>query len=124
MKLIVKRHFDAAHRLRNYKGPCNRLHGHTWKVEVELEIDVPNAVTGDAGYYKGVTIDFKKLKRDIDRILPDHQYVNDLAEWEPTAENLAIYFRMKLIRKWGLIDPKRVCVRVWESEDCAAEASG
>ncbi len=32
--LKVKSHFDAAHRIRDYKGKCSRTHGHRWDVEV------------------------------------------------------------------------------------------
>ena len=36
----VQAHYDAAHFLRNYKGKCERLHGHRYIVEVALQTEV------------------------------------------------------------------------------------
>ncbi|MBU2102695.1 MAG: 6-carboxytetrahydropterin synthase, partial [Candidatus Omnitrophica bacterium] len=33
-KIKIISHFSAAHSLREYKGKCESLHGHNWKVEV------------------------------------------------------------------------------------------
>ena len=35
--LTVRTSFAAAHRLREYEGNCERLHGHNWRVEVTVE---------------------------------------------------------------------------------------
>ncbi|MEW6040223.1 MAG: 6-carboxytetrahydropterin synthase, partial [Elusimicrobiota bacterium] len=35
-KIKVVKNFSGAHRLRNYKGKCEALHGHNWKVEVSV----------------------------------------------------------------------------------------
>lgn len=73
--------FDAAHNLTNYYGKCERLHGHTYKLEVTLEGDVQS---------NGMVIDFVVLKRIVkkhvlDRL--DHQYLNDVLE-NPSAERV------------------------------------
>ena len=113
MKLIVKQKFCAAHMLNNYEGVCGNLHGHTWLVEVEIAVPDPN--TGD-GYYEGVTIDFKEVKEALRLILPDHQCINDWCGFNPTAENLALYFKDMLVHALH----RDVKVTVWESDDCAA----
>ena len=33
-KLSVFKYFSSAHALRGYKGKCENLHGHNWKVRV------------------------------------------------------------------------------------------
>jgi 6-pyruvoyltetrahydropterin/6-carboxytetrahydropterin synthase len=107
--LAVKRHFDAAHRLENYKGKCATLHGHRWDVEVGvcrtfLQAGVP------------FVIDFKVLKGTIDEELEklDHQYINTvLGLSDPTAERLAEYLYHTL-EKIGILE----YVTVWETPEC------
>jgi len=53
VKIIT--HFSAAHFLRNYKGKCETLHGHNWKVEV--------VVSGNELDSLGMVMDFSDLKR-------------------------------------------------------------
>ena len=55
--LTIKTHFAAAHRLVNYQGDCENLHGHNWNVEVTV-----NARELDAA---GLGIDFKILKKSL-----------------------------------------------------------
>ena len=109
--LTVKDHFDAAHNLYGYPGPCRELHGHTWDVEV--------TVSGRTLDDIGILCDFKQIKDDLAGVLAayDHHYVNEVAPFDtlsPTAENLAriIYDRLSE----GL-DPRVKIdeVAVWES---------
>ena len=80
----VKKTFiiSAAHRLvLDYDSPCERLHGHNWKVTVTCKKRQLNK--------NGMVIDFKQIKHLIEDKL-DHQYINDvLPGLNPTAENLA-----------------------------------
>jgi len=120
MKLIVRTHFDAAHKLNNYDGPCANVHGHTWHVDVEL--GVPNPPEG--GFYDEVTVDFKLVKALINACLPDHKYINDVASFNPTAENIALYLQALMtaqLVKNNLWDVTVGSVTVWESEDCGAK---
>jgi len=39
-KLRIITDFDAAHQLRGYKGKCENIHGHNWKVEVEVMAEI------------------------------------------------------------------------------------
>lgn len=113
--IFIRRHFDAAHRLVNYDGECAKLHGHRWVVDVEFI--APDSALGKNEYglagtpVEGMIIDFKDLKASLDAILPDHHYLNDLFEFNPTAENLA---------KWlsDLIEKPHRSVTVWETPDC------
>lgn len=122
MKLIVRRKFDAAHRLDNYHGPCANVHGHTWRVEVVFDAGASPPI----GYYESITEDFKYLKNAIDDLLPDHTMLNERFAFNPTAENIALYLKRQLDIKMkrGQYECAIESVRVWESDDCGAEASG
>lgn len=53
--LVTEMTFDAAHRLSNYEGKCKRIHGHTYKVLVEVSSDSLNEW--------GAVMDFGDLKK-------------------------------------------------------------
>ena len=85
-ELVVNGAFEAAHRLVDYPGKCNRLHGHSWTVEM--------SVIGNKLDKIGMVADFKTLKAMLMEVLDamDQQYLNELEafkEINPTAENLA-----------------------------------
>ena len=93
-ELMVEDSFDAAHALRGYEGPCENLHGHTWKVQVFLSGEKLNKI--------GLLEDFKVIKKQLQDILAefDHKLLNDLKAFEaenPSSENLAriIFKKMK-----------------------------
>lgn len=88
MKLNIKHYFDAAHQLTDSEWlvtkACARLHGHTYKVVINLDDKLNKA---------GMVIDFRAIKDIVDRF--DHRYINDIfkeysIESQPTAENIAI----------------------------------
>jgi 6-pyruvoyltetrahydropterin/6-carboxytetrahydropterin synthase len=87
--VTVQAHYDSAHFLRNYKGKCERLHGHRYVVELALattELDVA-----------GIAFDFVDVKKHLRELADhlDHNNLNDLPpfdEVEPSAENQAKYF--------------------------------
>ena len=64
--------FSAAHSLRGYRGDCERLHGHNYRVEV--------AVASRDLDSMGVVIDFRELKQLVKGVLAglDHRYLNDI----------------------------------------------
>lgn len=113
--LIVKTHFDAAHHLPGYDGPCRNLHGHRWHVEV--------SVSGDINPQTDMLCDFKILKAHIDSMLPDHQCINDTVRsiLVPTAENLVVHLGELLMyslpQKCGV---SLVSLTIYESPECAA----
>jgi 6-pyruvoyltetrahydropterin/6-carboxytetrahydropterin synthase len=109
----VQAHYDSAHYLRNYKGKCERLHGHRYVVEVALAASELNEA--------GIAFDFVDVKRELralaDRL--DHENLNDLepfTELEPSAENQARYFfdEMKRLLPERMRDAL-LYVRVWET---------
>jgi 6-pyruvoyltetrahydropterin/6-carboxytetrahydropterin synthase len=102
MILKVIRRMDAAHYLPNYRGKCRNLHGHTWKILVEIE---------EKKKKSGMIMDFKKAKLLVDKYLFDHQLINKRID-NPTAENIAEYLLEKLKEKANI-----KAVEVWESED-------
>jgi queuosine biosynthesis protein QueD len=121
MKLEVYREvqFSSAHRLRNYHGKCENLHGHNWRVRL--------FVTREQLDETGFVMDFKVLDailKDIMDVL-DHKDLNSLEEFSvinPTAENIALLI-LKLAQKEVLARDKEVKVSrvcVWESDKSCA----
>lgn len=93
-ELRVEDTFDAAHALQGYEGPCENLHGHTWKVQVFIQGDKLNKI--------GLLEDFKTIKSSLKEVLAqfDHKHLNELELFKkenPSSENLAriIYQQMK-----------------------------
>lgn len=106
---------SASHTLKGM-GKCENLHGHNWKIEVEID--------GKPEHLKdGVLIDFTEIKKAI-RIY-DHEHLNDFMEM-PTAENLAIEIVDRILEGTESITPEGlvVTVKVWESEKSYAVAKG
>jgi 6-pyruvoyltetrahydropterin/6-carboxytetrahydropterin synthase len=108
----VKRHFDAAHALRGYKGKCEATHGHRYEVVVCLE-------TGTLDD-EGLAYDFTLLKGALDPIVErlDHTYLNEVSPFDqmnPSSENIARFFYEELE---GSVEGARLSsVEVWESPD-------
>jgi 6-pyruvoyltetrahydropterin/6-carboxytetrahydropterin synthase len=87
-EVTVIREFSAAHRVEDYPGNCERLHGHNWKVEITASSRQLDSL--------GMVVDFRKLKDATDHALEglDHAFLNDLPAFKgvnPTAENIAHY---------------------------------
>ena len=116
-ELLVKLDFSAAHRLVNYQGKCENLHGHNWKVELKVSSDKLNS--------QGMLIDFKEMKQKLNRVLTalDHSCLNELAYFKKrntTSEHIARYIYLEmagLIRKKGVVIEQ---VTVWETDTSAA----
>ena len=108
--LVVKQNFSAAHYLENYEGQCERMHGHTFKIEVYFSVEkLDNA---------GISIDFKEIKAYLKEILPDHQVLNEVFDFQPSAENLSKYFFHKIKEKYNVSK-----VIIWESENAGVAYS-
>lgn len=115
-EIIVETGFSAAHNLREYKGQCERLHGHNWKVQVVLRAEKLDAL--------GMVMDFRDAKSLVGEIINrfDHVYLNDLQDFKvvnPTTENLSkiLYYELKNALPSGVRVGK---VTTWESERCGA----
>ena len=116
-ELNVRDKFQAAHFLKDYKGKCENLHGHNWKIEVVLRGDRLNAA--------GVLMDFGDIKALLRNIIGrlDHQFLNELpifAGSQPSSERIAAFVADQLQQALG--DPKVRVSRVsaWESDDACA----
>ncbi len=109
-RLRVRDKFQAAHYLKEYKGKCERLHGHTFQVEVEIEVTELDKT--------GIGIDFSEIKKKLDDVLPDHTNLNEVFPFNPSAENLARHFYGELKKFYPVTS-----LTVWESEDASATYS-
>ncbi|MDR1942893.1 MAG: 6-carboxytetrahydropterin synthase QueD [Endomicrobium sp.] len=115
-KLSVIKSFAGAHFLREYKGKCENLHGHNWKVRA--------AFSGDELGSNGMLVDFTDIKFHLDKILSqlDHKCLNDTPPFDktnPTAENIASYIFNEL-KKFQYDKAKVAEIEVWESEGSSA----
>jgi 6-pyruvoyltetrahydropterin/6-carboxytetrahydropterin synthase len=115
--LTVRSSFAAAHRLREYEGNCEQLHGHNWLVEATVE----SSLLDD----RGIAMDFRSIKGALHDILSgmDHKYLNEIPPFDvrnPSSENLARYIFEEMEGK--VPPPARLRrIAVWESDDCRAE---
>jgi len=82
MKLKLRHHFDAAHRLEFHKGLCRNLHGHRWDVLIEIEQEeVENMI-----------LDFGEIKKIIDEY--DHSCI--LSSTPENHDLLTLLYKMEL----------------------------
>lgn len=114
-EVAVEQSFASAHALRDYKGRCENVHGHNWKVRVVIEGEKLDAT--------GMLVDFLDLKSFMGEILDriDHQFLNEIPPFDvinPSAENIAEYFYEQLTGKFAETPvPVRIReVKIWETE--------
>lgn len=115
--LKAEHSFDSAHFLAGYEGKCRNIHGHRWKVEVEVKAQT--LVKG--GQLDGMVIDFGDLKTAVKNMVDDYDHaliierttmraetLNCLVQdgfkivkmdFRPTAENFAAFFFEKMKAK-------------------------
>ena len=104
MRLCREFFFDAAHFIPHYKGKCEKLHGHTYRLEVVIEGGVKK---------DGMVIDFAAMKKIVeDKVIEklDHQALNELFE-NPTAEHIIEWIGTQLK---GLLP--LYSLRLWEGQ--------
>ena len=111
--LKVLTDFASAHTLRDYPGACSRMHGHNWKVELEVEASQLNEI--------GIAIDFKQMKKAANDVCDqlDHRYLNELepfTEINPTAENIAAYLYGEISKHINNEHIKVSALTLWETE--------
>lgn len=129
-ELMIEDTFASAHQLVGYEGPCENIHGHTWKAQVFLK--------GEKLDKLGMLYDFKKAKKELKEILAefDHKNLNEMERFlksNPTAENIArAIYELYSDKIGGIVGavhepPSQVpClskVTVWESEKTCATYS-
>jgi len=119
----IESYFSSAHFLRGYKGKCEELHGHNWKVEVTVEAKKLDKA--------GMILDFKDLKMKLNEILEklDHKCLNKIPYFSaaggsasggkkvnPTSENIAQYIYKNLKSEV----PNLKLITVWENHNSCA----
>jgi 6-pyruvoyltetrahydropterin/6-carboxytetrahydropterin synthase len=113
-EVAVEQTFAAGHALRNYKGKCENVHGHNFKVRVVME--------GERLDETGLLVDFLDVKAAMQTIIDrlDHVFLNDVPPFDvknPSAENIAEYFfteMAKSLKSGG--DVRMQEVKVWETD--------
>lgn len=116
-ELMIESQFSAAHQLRSYKGKCEKLHGHNWRVQVTVSSEDLNDI--------GLAIDFNELKELTVEVLKnlDHSFLNDVfpfTELNPSSENIAKWVYETLRKKISEKDVSLSSVTVWESDAASA----
>jgi 6-pyruvoyltetrahydropterin/6-carboxytetrahydropterin synthase len=119
LKIITQ--FAAAHRLLNFQGKCEQLHGHNWKVEVFVRADRLDSagLVRDFGEIKTITQEF------LNRL--DHHYLNELSpfkEENPSSEHIARYLFQELSRRLNDDRAQVSKISVWESDSACATYLG
>lgn len=136
----VEHSFDSAHFLSGYSGKCSNIHGHRWKIEVE----VFNQELVQDGQNKGMVVDFSHLKNDLKETLDyyDHSLIIEAGtlkkstleclldegfriievEFRPTAENFSCFFYNKIQSKGYQV--RRVTVYETPTNSASYEGSG
>ncbi len=109
--------FSSAHNLRGYRGKCETLHGHNWKVVLEVRAKKLDAC--------GMVVDFTVMKVALKTELEalDHKYLNELPPFRkvnPTSEHIAEFLFGRLKKAVAGL----YAVTVWESENAAATFYG
>ena len=108
--------FSSAHTLVGHSGPCKKMHGHNWKVEVEI--------TGEKLDKIGMVVDFKEIRKATNLVVGelDHEFLNNLepfSEDNPTAENIARYIFTKLSEEFSNKNVKVNSIKLWETDKSA-----
>ncbi|MBA7617537.1 6-carboxy-5,6,7,8-tetrahydropterin synthase [subsurface metagenome] len=113
-QVSVEQHFDAAHYLRDYRGKCEALHGHRYRVVAKITASQVNDI--------GLAYDFTVLKQHLADILSrfDHTCLNDMPPFDkinPSSENIASTVYNELEPRLTEVPVSLSCVEVWESPD-------
>lgn len=106
----VEGHFSAAHQVKGYPGDCAGMHGHTYRVQVNVAVRELDAI--------GMAMDFRRITSALANVLAtlDHKSLNELPyfrEKNATTEYLAMYIHEEMKKE---IDTTQ-SVTVWEGHD-------
>ena len=138
--LKAEHSFDSAHFLAEYDGKCGNIHGHRWRVEIEVQSET--LVKG--GQLDGMVIDFGDLKKDVKEMVDSYDHALIIQEetmreetlncilqdgfnvikvnFRPTAENFAAFFFKKMKDKGYNV--KRATVYETPTNSAVYEESG
>ncbi len=115
--LTAENSFDAAHFLAGYIGKCSNLHGHRWRVLVEIK----GEELEQNGQIRGMLLDFGQVKEEVKKMTDffDHSFIYEtgslkdktvealeeenfrmiLVPFRPTAENFAKHFYREMEKR-------------------------
>lgn len=71
----------------DYESKCSNIHGHNWIINIYCKAETLNS--------NGMVVDFTHIKKQISDKL-DHKYLNEVFDFNPTAENIAKWICMKI----------------------------
>ncbi len=113
-EISVEKHFDAAHFLRGYRGKCEALHGHRYRIVAKVKTTQLDDI--------GLAFDFTELKRHLNDILSrfDHTCLNNVKPFDrinPSAENIAATIYDELKGKLAASPITLASVEAWESPE-------
>jgi len=120
-EVSVEETFAAGHALRGYRGQCEKVHGHNYRVRAVIQ--------GERLDSNGLLVDFVELKRVLRAIVErlDHVFLNDQPPFDqinPTAENMARYFYEQLSQGLAGLAPENLVrlaeVKIWETDTATA----
>lgn len=144
MKVAKRFRWEAAHRLPWHEAECKYVHGHSYRMMVELEGEPTEETPGG----RNMLIDFKHVKSMVMPVVDAMDHATLISEtdqelleamkmlesktyilpFDSTAENMATHILetirnegKSILQKHGI---KKIKVEVWETETCYAEASG
>jgi len=111
-QISVEQHFDAAHALRGYRGKCEALHGHRFRVVAKIEAPGLDDI--------GLAYDFTELKAHLSEVISrfDHTNLNDIPPFDklnPSSENIAANIYKELTSRLSGDKIALTAVEVWES---------
>lgn len=139
MMQVTRRHrISAAHRLYEYNGRCERLHGHNYKIEISVTASTLNhlGMILDFGQVKGVlgealdtAWDHRTLLYDKDPLCAQLEELTKdgtvcPVPFNPTAENMACHLGTVLfpeaLKKAGIGGVTVSSVTVYETDNNSA----
>lgn len=116
-ELTIEVGFAAAHQLRGYKGKCENMHGHNWKIQINVTAERLNEIDIAIDFH-----DFKRIANDV--VLPlDHTFLNDVfpfTEKNPSSENIAKWIYDSMKKRLNDDNLRVSAVTVWESDTASA----
>ncbi|MFH0731455.1 MAG: 6-carboxytetrahydropterin synthase QueD [Candidatus Omnitrophota bacterium] len=118
-EITVESSFSAAHRLKGYKGKCENLHGHNWRIQATFTKKSLDKI--------GLVMDFNDAKKILEQALfeLDHKDINKIGVFKkcnPTSELIA-KFVFKKIEKAVANKARLEKVSVWETPTSCASYS-
>ena len=135
VKIAKTFHWEMAHRLPYHTGGCQNLHGHGYRMEVELTgSTMENGMVLDYGDLKGVVeplvreLDHGFMCSSEDKIMIDFLKQTDFkvihVPFYTTAENIAAYFMEQIRTRFSnTSNLARLTIRVYETRSTYAEVA-